>query len=88
LALRRKEIPGEIKPEATDARVVEDSTQRFVKVDNADEPGHCASNITEKQETSDRKKPRNLSLEEYESALDQDTAFNDIDLDFKEPGLS
>ncbi|KAF9446939.1 hypothetical protein P691DRAFT_761189 [Macrolepiota fuliginosa MF-IS2] len=34
------------------------------------------------------KKAKTMTLEEYEAALDNDTTFNDVDLDFSEPGKS
>jgi len=79
LALRRKDIPGEIKPETTSIGQAEESTKDFVKVDG---PALGAADISDEQEAPDRKKPRSLSLEEYEAALDQDATFSDIDLDF------
>ena len=85
LALRRKDMPGEIKQETTRVGEAEESTKDFVKVENAGELGLGAPDISDEQEAPDRKKPRGLSLEEYEAALDQDTTFNNIDLDFKEP---
>lgn len=33
----------------------------------------------------DCKRPRGLSLEEYEAVLDQDTTFDDVDLNFDDP---
>jgi len=86
LALRRKDMPGEIKQETVGE--AEESTKVFVKVENAGELGLGTPDISDRQESPDRKKPRSLSLEEYEAALDQDTTFNDIDLDFKERRLS
>jgi len=88
LALRRETIPGEIKPKITSVCEVEEPTEGFVKVEGADEPGLRALEMSDEQEAPERKKPRGLSLEEYELALDQDTTFNDVDLDFKDPGLS
>jgi len=79
-------MPGEIKQETVGE--AEESTKVFVKVENAGELGLGTPDISDRQESPDRKKPRSLSLEEYEAALDQDTTFNDIDLDFKERRLS
>ena len=74
LVLRRKAIPGEITPKTAEV-CAEGSTEGFV---NADEPGFRPP---EKSEAPERKKPRGLPLEEYEATLDQDTTFNDVDLD-------
>jgi hypothetical protein len=79
LALRRVTIPGEIIKEPRGVHETGDSTTGFVKVENADQTELKTSNISE-QEKPSRKKPRSLSLEEYEAALDQDTTFNDVDL--------
>ncbi|TFK43459.1 hypothetical protein BDQ12DRAFT_731481 [Crucibulum laeve] len=48
-----------------------------VKVENVDE----VANGVETDEP-ERKKARGMTLEEYEAALDEDTTFNDVDLDF------
>jgi hypothetical protein len=81
LAVRREAIPGEIKQDAMNADKTRESSKDFVKVENADESGFEAPEGSDEQETPDRKKPRCLSLEEYEAALDQDPTFNDVDLD-------
>jgi len=86
LALRRKAIPGEISQAAMDVGETKESGKSFVKIENADESGLEAPDISGEQEEPDRKKPRGLSLEEYEAALDQDTTFDDVDLNII-PGL-
>jgi hypothetical protein len=81
LALRRKDIP--VKSEVTRVGEAAESTEPFV-IENASKPGP-ATDISNEQEDPDRKRPRNISLEEYEAALDQDTTFNDVDLGFQKP---
>jgi hypothetical protein len=81
LSLRREAIPGEIKQDVMSVGEAEESTISFVKVENADEPALGAPETSDEHEAPERKKPRGLSLEEYEAALDQDTTFNDIDFD-------
>lgn len=81
LGLRRKTLPGEIKQEDESLQIHKggdkdargDENKPFVKVENAN-----SSHV--RGEEPDRKKPRGLSLEEYEAALDQDTTFDGIDL--------
>lgn len=79
---------GQIGAKTTSVSEVEESTKGFIKVENAGGPGFVSHDVSDKQEAPDRKKVRSLSLEEYEAALDQDTTFQDIDLDFKESALS
>jgi hypothetical protein len=52
-----------------------DGVDGVVKFDNNDK-------TTERVNEPERKKARVLSLEEYEAVLDQDSTFNDIDLNF------
>jgi len=77
LALRRKAILGEISQEAMNVGKTKESGKGFVKVEN---PDGSATDVLNEQEEPDLKKPRGLSLEEYEAALDQDTTFDNVDL--------
>ncbi|KAJ6598982.1 hypothetical protein DFH09DRAFT_1243465 [Mycena vulgaris] len=61
----RKKIQGSVEPAGNAVVIIEGSTGARAEEDP--EPP--------------QKKSRNLSLEEYESALDQDSTFDDIDLD-------
>lgn len=93
LALRRRAVPGEIKrgehPEASESVQVGEKGQSAVrKIENAHQSGSIKVDNSVEQEEPDRKKPRGLSLEEYEAALDQDTTFHDVDLNFSETGVS
>jgi len=80
-------VPGEIKrgePGTSETMHVGGETQTgptALKVENMHTGVDETANFAE-QEEPDRKKPRGLSLEEYEAALDQDTTFHDVDLDF------
>jgi hypothetical protein len=51
-----------------------------VKFENVDRGDHVGG-VEEVDGQSEHKKPRGLSLEEYEAALDADTTFDDIDLE-------
>jgi hypothetical protein len=77
LALRRKAILGEISQEAMNVGKTKESGKGFVKVEN---PDGSATDVLNEQEEPDLKKPRGLSLEEYEAALDQDTTFDNVNL--------
>jgi len=88
LALRRKATPGEIKPGAMPIDGEGQSSTPVLRVENAHETGVDRADNFAEQEEPDRKKLRGLSLEEYEAALDQDTTFDEVDLNFNEHGGS
>lgn len=92
LALRRKAVPEEIKrtkqPETSESvHVGEDDQSAVGKVENAHQTGSDKVDNSVEQEEPDRKKPRLLSLEEYEAILDQDKTFHDVDLNFSKTGV-
>lgn len=96
LALRKKgvQVPVEMKhSEASESVHVGGGGQSIsatsiLKIENAYQTGSDETDNPLEQEEPDRKKSRGLSLEEYEAALDHDTSFDEVDLNFSGTGVS
>jgi len=59
------------------------SLTRIVKIEPGGEKKY---HNTGNEDEPDRKKARGFTLEEYEAMLDQDTTFDDVDLNFGDTG--
>jgi len=76
LSLRKKDRNGIISAATAKGEVVKEGSGDFGRA----EAGGIQSNTSEDREN---KKARTMTLEEYEAALDQDTTFDDVELNFE-----
>lgn len=71
LALRKPASSG-----VSDTAAKSEAVDAIVKFEDADKVG-----VDDEDTSPERKKPRGMTLEEYEAALDEDTTFDDVNLD-------